>query len=126
MKEHAKRLMSIMKFPDYVINNYNKDIITFSYKNETTLLPVEILQEVKRIEKEYEVTVYHVLKTHTDFGTCIELLCITFDEDCIDEDIEAAKRYMPFAYVINQSEPMFSEFGTIKIKTDSKTIRRVG
>ena len=85
---------------------------------------------VKRFEQDYDSLVYHATHEHTEFGELLDLLFVPNYEDIESEEWENDRRDIEdgyvYAYVINLSEPMFSEPGTIVVKPAAGGLVRVG
>ena len=85
---------------------------------------------VKKFEQEFDALVYHATHEYTEFGELLDLLFIPDYTDADTEEWESDRRDMEdgyvYAYVINLSEPMFSEFGTIVVKERAGGLVRVG
>lgn len=89
----------------------------------------ELYSKIKEIEKEYGVLVYAVTHEFTEFGECWSMLCISQNpESLMDylDPIEGTKQFYAYAYVWNKTEPMFSEFGEVVVKSFGGGIKRIG
>ena len=85
----------------------------------------EWLDKVRKVEEDYDIYVYHVSHCYTTFGELLNLLYVTsYQEEWEDDWIDLKQGY-PVTYVINLSEPTFSEFGSIGIKVVAGGIIRV-
>lgn len=127
-KEQAIKYMSIMKFPQHIIDQFTtqEQNLCLSYQGVTQPIPVELIDQFKQIEQEYNIMFYHITRTDTEFGICYECYYVSNEEDEWEYELEDVKHLRPFAYVINTSEPMFSEFGMVAIKVHPTYIQRVG
>jgi hypothetical protein len=126
--ERGVKYMRVMKFPQHIIDQFQGEehSVCLSINGKTEPVPYLIHQEIKRIEEEYGLTVYHVTFTPTLFGACYECLYVSNESDEWEVELEDAKAMHPIAYVINTKEKLFSEFGAISIKVHSTYIQRVG
>ena len=74
---------------------------------------------VEDFENEYHALVYHVIHSYTSFGELLNLLYVSDDEEEWEYDNSDIDDGYVFSYVVNLSEPLFSEFGTIGVKNVS-------
>lgn len=89
----------------------------------------ELYSKIKEIEKEYGVLVYAVTHEFTEFGECWSMLCISQNPESLMDYldlIEGTKQFYAYAYVWNKTEPMFSEFGEVVVKSFGGGIKRIG
>ena len=71
--------------------------------------------QIDEFEQKNNAVVYYVITTNTAFGLLYSLLFVGDDESEWEyENEDIADNYV-FSYVINNDEPMFSEFGTIGV-----------
>jgi len=126
--KHAIECMALMKFPDSIIEKFQQEEHSISLSYEQTIQPVPYLihQQIKKIEKDYDVTVYHVTKTLTNFGICYECYCVSHIEYEWVDELEDAMNNSPQAYVINTTEPQNSEFGSVYVQVLTTYVKRVG
>lgn len=76
----------------------------------------EILNKIKEVEKEYDVTVYHLIHSYTQFGELYSMLYVENSEENYGYDNELLDEGIQYAYVWNKDDDDCSEFGTIGIK----------
>jgi hypothetical protein len=93
----------------------------------------EIWNKVKEVEKEYDVLIYAITHEFTEFGECWSMLCVSQNPDSLDDFISEidngsgrSGQFYTYAYVWNKTEPMFSEFGDIVVRSFGGGIKRVG
>lgn len=85
-----------------------------------------LAQKIAEFEAEHNAVVYYVITTNTNFGLLYNLLFVGDDEsEWAFEHEDMADNYV-FSYVINNDEPLFSEFGTIVIDQQYGGLVRVG
>ena len=88
----------------------------------------EIYTKVKEVEEVFGVLVYALTHELTDFGETWSMLCVPDD---IEEEVNACigkfnqNEYYVFAYVWNKSNPIFSEFGDIVVRSFAGGIKRI-
>lgn len=127
-KEALRRLEKMTKdgmHPD-VLKAFKEDgTIYYSEKNplgailywcnEMGSCPQKVLDKIKQLE-EKGYCVYHVTHERAFFGECWDLFCIgtedTIEVGPFNED------NITFAYVMNVSDDMMSEYGDIQFKVD--------
>ena len=77
----------------------------------------EWIDLVKKFEEDYGALVYHITHEYTSFGELLDLFFVSKYEEEWNYDRNDLYNGYSYAYVINLSEPLFSEFGTIGYKT---------
>jgi hypothetical protein len=79
----------------------------------------ELYNQIKELEQKYDILVYAVTHEFTDFGECYSFLYVPKDKDDLEYTIAKynSDSHYAMAYVYNKSEPMFSEFGSIVVKS---------
>ena len=85
--------------------------------NETGGAKQEWIDLVKKFEEDYGALVYHITHEYTSFGELLDLFFVSKYEEEWNYDRNDLYNGYSYAYVINLSEPSFSEFGTIGYKT---------
>lgn len=85
------------------------------WANDLGSLPEKVERQIKELEEKYSATVYHITHEHLAFGECYDLWCIT-DEDLDYGEEEFDNDNITFAYVMNMTDPDFSEFGSIRFE----------
>lgn len=85
--------------------------------NETGGAKQEWIDLVKKFEEDYGALVYHITHEYTSFGELLDLFFVSKYEEEWNYDRNDLYNGYSYAYVINLSEPLFSEFGTIGYKT---------
>lgn len=78
---------------------------------------------VKSICESHELVPYYVIMTQTSFGDLINILFVSKYEE--DWRMERESGGIVHCWVENLSEPMFSEYGSITIKSIGGTLIRV-
>jgi hypothetical protein len=76
----------------------------------------EVLDKIAEIEKEYNITVYHLIHNITEFGELYSMLYVENDEEEYEYDNKLLNEGIQYAYVWNKSDDDMSELGTIGIK----------
>ena len=87
----------------------------------------DIYEKVKAVEEAYEYLVYAITHELTDYGETWTMLCITDDMEDVDQAIEtfSDEDYYAFAYVWNKSNPIFSEFGDVIVRSYLGGLKRI-
>lgn len=80
---------------------------------------------VAKFEEENDATVYHVIKSFTNFGLMYSLLYVSSYEGEWEKDMDDIKSGMALAYVVNMDMPDCSEFGSIGIKPSIGGVKRI-
>lgn len=123
-REEALRRMGNMKLGTEIVEAFKAGdlamcdkvtIINFGTLPVIELLDGEILTQIREIEEEYNLVVYAVVKSYTEFGTLYDLLYVSQYEEEWGMDEELWKDKIVMSYCINQDIPHFSEFGSIGV-----------
>lgn len=124
--EAVKRLKMLGLYPT-VVKDFEKSGKIYLSESDGILFCLTKDEEemVKKWEQEENSLVYHVIKTNTNFGLLYSFLYVSDTEDEWEMDFEDIKEHCPFTYVINKTEPMFSEFGSITIMLKNGGLVRV-
>ena len=126
MMEEAIRRMKTLKIHKNVINNLKNEGVSNRSEGKSGILywlNKEERQLVKDLEKQYNVFVYHVIKTYTvDMGYIYDLLYITEEKNIWEEEINSLK----YGYVVSYTISQFSESGDILIKSRNGGLVRIG
>lgn len=86
----------------------------------------EIEKKMKKIEKEYDCTVYAVTHEYTDFGECYDFLIVgNYKSEWKSLVCKINGGFNVFAYVWNKTDDFCSEFGTVGIKSFGGGIKRI-
>ena len=87
----------------------------------------EIYNKVKAVEAEYGCLVYAITHEITDLGETWSMLCVPQSADGIEDVLGSfnSREYYAFSYVWNKTNPIFSEFGDIVVKSFGGGIKRV-
>lgn len=86
----------------------------------------ELTAKVKEFEAEYNVLVYHVIHTFTQFGELYNFLYVSDYESEWEMDNEDIKDNYVTCYVWNKDDDICSEFGTIAVRQKFGGLVRVG
>ena len=76
----------------------------------------ELNAKIKEIEEEYNLLVYHVVHTYTNFGEMYNFLCVTDYEEEWQYDHAGIKDGYVFCWVWNKDVEEYSEFGSITVR----------
>lgn len=76
----------------------------------------ELNAKIKEVEEEYDLLVYHVVHTYTNFGEMYNFLCVTDYEEEWPYDHASIKDGYVFCWVWNKDIEEYSEFGSIVVK----------
>lgn len=121
MKQEALKRMHKLNLMEECIDAFEKLNDVWISENSGILYDLsnyqDILTEIRNLEKDDSVLVYHAIKTETEFGTLISLLCVSPFKDEWSLDWEDMNDNMIFCYVSNLSDDWFSEYGSIQYKS---------
>ena len=132
MKEEAVKRMESLGLMRNVIGDFKRSGKVY-YSERTPLGGIlywldnkpEWVQIVKDLEEQYGFLCYHATHEVTEFGELLDLLIVTkYEEDWETERLDIQDGYV-FSYVVNLSEPAFSEYGTIAVKQRAGGLVRV-
>ena len=124
--EAVKRLKMLELYPT-VVKDFEKSGKIYLSESDGILfcLSEDEKEMVKKWEQEQNGLVYHVVKTNTNFGLLYSLLYVSDTEDEWEMESDDVNELTPFVYVVNKTEPMFSEFGSITIMPKNGGLVRV-
>jgi len=124
--EECVKRMKLLKIHENVIQEFQTgEHINLSERNGILYwLNDDEEKHVKDFEKEYHVKVYHVIKNFFEFGVCYSYLYTSGVKEEWPEDRKDLRSGYAWAYVYNETEPDFSEFGTIGIRSSIGGIAR--
>lgn len=115
MLEEAKTRMLMLGISKGIIKDFVEDNVVSLSEGIGYLYWID--DEEKEIVKDFEAKsgglVYHIIKTHTEFGTLYSLLFVDKDKAIWHDDKLDIERDIVFSYVVNMDEPAFSEYGSI-------------
>ena len=86
----------------------------------------EVYKKMKEIEEENNVLVYALTHELTDYGETWAMLCVTADTDIMEDVLGrfSNTEFYALSYLWNKSNPIFSEFRDITIKSYCGGIKR--
>ena len=105
---HANTIEEIQADPR-VVNKSIGDGILFWLNDEEK-------EKIKEFEEKHSALVYHVIENDTEFGVLKTLMYVSRTPREWPRDRKDLHDGYAFVYVINESEPAFSEFGSIGFK----------
>lgn len=120
MKKEAIERMNILNLHPNVIKEFTeKGTLNYSYSELGFLywLTDETQARVEKFERETEYLVYHVIEDETSIGRLITFLYVSTCEDEWEADKEDLGAGQCIAYVVNKEDEMFSEFGSVGLKS---------
>ena len=85
--------------------------------------------KVKEVQEEYGVLVYALTHEWLEGMECWSMLCVSKSTESIEDCITDTPRpnvFYTYAYVWNQENGTFSEFGDIVVQSGGGGIRRLG
>ena len=86
----------------------------------------EDLEHIRSFEERYNVLVYLVVRSYTEFGRMDSCLYVSDHPDEWGMDREDIRQGQAYAYVYNHDDPECSEIGSIGImKTPAAGLRRI-
>lgn len=84
----------------------------------------KLQQQIRKIEKDYNLFIYHGILTKTALGTLISLFYVPDDKDEWQLDYGDMKRNYACVYVLNLNDNICSEFGSIQYKKINGGLKR--
>ena len=87
----------------------------------------EVYNKMQEVEKDHGVLVYALTHEITDLGETWSMLCVPSNCETIDDCLGRFNQneFYAFSYVWNKSNPIFSEFGDIVVKSFMGGIKRI-
>jgi hypothetical protein len=86
-----------------------------------------VYMKMKAIEEEYGVLVYAITHNINEYGELWSMLCVPSDCDKIEDVLDKINQneFYAFTYTWNQSNPIFSEFGDVVVKSYGGGLKRI-
>ena len=118
-KQEALERMKLLNLSKNIIKEFDKEGIVNLSENGGILYWLDSDQQaiVDEFEKEYDALVYHVIHDFTEFGELYSLLYVSKYEEEWEDDKDDIKNGIALVYVKNMDEDLFSEFGSIGIRS---------
>ena len=69
-------------------------------------------EQIKKLEEEYGILVYHAYLYRASYGVVLDCLYVSADPDCFIDTLADSREGIASIYAINLTEPMLSEFGS--------------
>lgn len=87
----------------------------------------ELYNKIKEVEEEFGCLVYAITHEITDYGEMWSMLCVPEDSSVDDLILSTSKidTFYAFTYTWNKSNPIFSEFGDIAVRSFGGGIKKV-
>lgn len=132
--EQKIKALEIMKkldiFEPYVNGFKEEDEVCFfeNYAGFWAWQEPEIIEKIKKIEKEHNCLVYAVTHEYTNIGECYDFLFVSQYKEEWDSMIEKMmpNKFYAYAYVWNKNYEDCSEIGDVIIHSFGGGIRRIG
>ena len=115
----AVKRMEMLEIYKPTIEQFEKGVISqsidgFMYNIDQST-ENNLANKIAEFENEHNAVVYFVITSNTSFGLLYSLLFVGDNEEEWEYDRTDLADGYAFSYVINNDEPMFSEFGTIGV-----------
>jgi hypothetical protein len=87
----------------------------------------ELWEKIKEVQTTTGCLVYAIVHELTDFGEIWSMLCVSRDPDSLDDFLieKGGNQFYTYAYVWNKSNPQFSEFGDVVVKSAYGGLKRI-
>lgn len=136
-KEEALKRMKILGLSEEVISQFENECAVCIHDPQrvnvilhgkvhdiqwSEIRPVteEEHQQIRNFESEYNCLVYAAIKNYTSIGTMNSYFYVSDYSEEWDNDQEILRESGTYAFVYNESEPMFSEIGYIGFERREK------
>ena len=128
MKQEALQCMEAIGLSKGCIKAFRDRDMIWTSERGCLYEDEEFHKLAKQVEEEYGGLVYHIDHTIFEFGDCLSMFYISkYEEDGdLEETINDLKDGYAFCYVYNQTDPMFSEFGSISFRPVIGGVMRMG
>lgn len=114
------------KILPYIQQQFKNDILVISESFGILYdIDAETLKEVRDFEDKYEATVYHIIRSFTEFGVLDSYLYVSKYEEEWGADNEDLQTGFPLVYVNNRDDEFCSEFGSIQFIGINGGLKRV-
>ena len=70
-------------------------------------------EAIRKFEEENDAIVFHATHEHTNFGELLDLFFVSAEQEEWEMEFDDLRSGYAFCHVLNLSDPMLSEFGTI-------------
>lgn len=125
MKEEARKRMNMLKFSPEVIRAFTESGEVYLSMNGVLYSPdSETEKRIQKFEEETKGVVYHMIYNRTNIGNLLTFLYVSAYPEEWKRDCKDLKNGCPLAYVINEDDERFSEFGSVGIETYGGSIIR--
>lgn len=129
-REEAKRRLRILKVMDVVVNSIDEGKLYYSERMNQQFPAMlywvsnkpELVTEIKKIEEEHDIFVYHVQLTHTSLGDNYSMLYVSPDEEEWESEREDLEAQYPLVYTWCGQ---IKEYGFLGIRSIHGGITRV-
>ena len=127
MKREAIVRMEMLNLCENVIDEFEEEAQLYRSEFNGILYWLDERQQtcVAEVQEDYNILVYHIIHSHTEFGELLSMLYVSRHKEEWEEDREFLKQGYPIAYVKNLSIPEFSEFGSIGIQPCIGGVKRI-
>lgn len=132
LNEAINRMKKLNLLPE-IIKEFKKDQDLVQYSEPTPLGGIlywirnnpEWMEAVQEFEGKHNALVYHAVHSYTEFGELLSLLFVSDYEEEWEYDNEDLDDGYVMTYTLNLDDPIFSEFGTIAVKSAAGGLMRV-
>lgn len=132
-KQEAIKRMEMLHIMKEVIEDFKKNDKVYYSERQNSFFNATLywldnnpkwVEEVKKLEKENGVLVYHCQLTHTQFGDLLSLLYVAKDEDEWSRERKDIEDREVFVKVLNLDDDFCSDYGYIGIQPSMGGITR--
>lgn len=118
--------MTAMGIESKLIEEFRVDQIPICVcDNQIRKATKEELNLIRPWQNEYQTLPYHLIWTDTTIGNMLSILYVSDQPEEWDMDMDDCKYMTPCAYVMNLSDPICSEFGSIGVQLMSGGLIRI-
>jgi hypothetical protein len=123
-KEALERMKILGLLSPMVIGFEKRDSVWMNDGNSIAALNAIIVTDqykeaIDKFEAEHGELVYYAFYDKTAVGNLLALLYVSKNPEEWEADREDLKEGCPLAYVVNMTEPIFSEYGSIGVKVEN-------
>lgn len=118
-KKEAIKLMEIMGVKPIIIELFKEEDRVVMFENHMACLADDDqLVKIQRLEAEYGMKVFMIIRSHAFFGVLDDYLFVSKYDDEWEMERDEARDGYALSYCMNRTYPELSEMGTIGFEVD--------
>ncbi len=124
--DEAVKRMKLLKLDEKTIKLFkNNQEYKISIAGVSGFLPDKYKKMISKFEQDFSCLVYHVIYTTTPYGELLSCLHVSKYMEEWEDEVYQIKKSIPDVYVINLTNDIHSEFGTIQVSNKNGYLERI-